>query len=242
MSARARKRPPSVVITGASQGIGAAVAACFAREVQGVRLALLARNANNLRKIATACRRLGAEADVVPCDASDEASVAAAAHTVLGAGGAPDVLVNNAGRFAGASFLEITTEAFDSLVRDNLRSVFLVSKAFVPAMAKRGSGHVFNMSSIAGLQAYPAGAGYCAAKFGVTGLSAVMRRELRENGVQVTTVFPGATWTPSWAGSGFGPERMMPAESIAKAIVDAWRLGPAAVVEDIVLRPPGGDL
>jgi short-subunit dehydrogenase len=69
-----------------------------------------------------------------------------------------------------------------------------------------------------------------------------MRRELREKSIQVTTVFPGATWTPSWKGSGFSAERMMPAAGVARAIVEAWRLGPLTVVEDLVLRPPGGDL
>lgn len=244
MAATRQRKPsaPVVVITGASQGIGAAVATAFAAGARGARIALLARNERKLKQVARAIERRGAKALVVVCDATDESSVAAAARSVADAFGAADALVNNAGRFAGAPFLEMSVKDFDALVTDNLRSVFLVSKAFVPAMAARGRGHVFNMSSIAGLQAYPNGAGYGAAKHGVAGLSAVMRRELRERGVQVTTVFPGATWTPSWEGSGMPAARMMPAAGVAQAIVDAWRLGPATVVEELVLRPPGGDL
>jgi len=233
---------PVVVVTGASQGIGAAVARAFAGAVPAVRLVLLARSATNLAQVAAACTAAGAAVAVVRCDVTDEAAVGSAAATVQARFGTADVLVNNAGRFTGRPFLDMPAAEFDALVATNLRSVFLVSRAFVPAMAERGRGHVFNMSSVAGREAYPNGAGYCAAKFGVAGLSAVMRRELRARGVVVTTIYPGATWTPSWEGAGVSRERMMPAESVARAIVDAWRLGPDAVVEEIVLRPKDGDV
>ncbi|MBE2212440.1 MAG: SDR family oxidoreductase [Opitutaceae bacterium] len=233
---------PTIVITGASQGIGAAIAREFAREVRGVRLALIARNARNLARVAAACAKLGAKARTFVCDVTDPAAVAAAAAAVDRALGTAEVLVNNAGAFAPRPFLEETVEGFDAMVAANLRSAFLISRAFVPAMARRGCGHVFMMSSIAGLDPYPQATAYCAAKFGVTGLGAVMRRELRAQGVRVTTLYPGATWTPSWEKSGVKPERLMPARSIARAVVEAWRLGPDAVVEDIVLRPPLGDV
>ena len=128
------------------------------------------------------------------------------------------------------------------MIAANLRSTFLVTRALVPAMAARGRGDVFNLSSVAGLLAYPGGAGYCAAKFGVTGLSKVMRAELRGKGVRVCTVYPGATVSPAWAGSGIAPARMMPAEDVARAFLDVWRLSRRTVVEEIVLRPQGGDV
>lgn len=156
--------------------------------------------------------------------------------------GAVDVLINNAGKFSGASFLAMGIDEFDAQIATNLRSVFLVSKAFVPGMVKRRRGDVFNLSSIAGLQAYPNGTAYSAAKYGVTGLSAVMRAELKDKGVRVCCVHPGATWTPSWSGSGIKKARLMPAEDIARAILDVYRLGPNTVVETIVLRPQLGDI
>ncbi|MBL9213942.1 MAG: SDR family oxidoreductase [Opitutaceae bacterium] len=233
---------PVVLVTGASQGIGAEVARLFAREVRGARLALVARNGRNLSAVARACARAGAEAEVFRCDVADAGQVEALRRAVTARFGAVDVLVNNAGRFAGGPFLRLTVADFDAQVAANLRSVFLVSRAFVPGMARRRRGDVFNLSSIAGLQAYPNGAAYCAAKFGVTGLTQVMRAELRDRGVRVCAVHPGATWTPSWHGSGFRPERMMPAGDIARAILAAYRLDRRTVVEEIVLRPQRGDV
>jgi NAD(P)-dependent dehydrogenase (short-subunit alcohol dehydrogenase family) len=232
----------TVVITGASQGIGSAIAKLFAKEVRGVRLALVARNKANLNNIARICVKSGATVEVYPCDVSDEDAVAAMGRAVVGRFGPPDVLVNNAGKFSGASFLETTLADFDAQIAANLRSVFLVSKAFAPSMVKRKCGDIFNMSSIAGRQAYPNGTAYCAAKYGVTGLSGVMRAELKESGVRVCCIHPGATWTPSWSASGVKEQRIMPAEDVARAILEIHRLGPRTVVEEIVLRPLLGDV
>ncbi len=241
---------PVVLITGASQGIGAAIAKVFAKEIHGARLALIARSGKNLRTVARACLKLGsstglragAAVENFPCDVSDEAAVAAMAKAVTKRFGAVDVLINNAGKFLGTPFLKMRTADFDAQIAANLRSVFLVSQAFVPAMVKRGRGDVFNMSSIAGLQAYPNGAAYCAAKFGVTGLTKVMRAELKDRGVRVCCIHPGATFSPSWAGSGVKPERIMPAEDIARTILAIYLLSRRTVVEEIVLRPQLGDV
>ncbi len=233
---------PVVVITGASQGIGAAIARVFAAKVRGVRLALVARSESRLRRVARECVRLGADAQPFACDLTDEAAVAAMAAAVLRRWRRVDVLVNNAGSFRSAPFLKMSIAEFDGLVSANLRSVFLVSRAFCPAMARRGRGDVFNMSSIAGLSAYPGGAGYCAAKFGVAGLSKVMRAELKDRGIRVCCVYPGATHSPSWRGSGVPAGRMMPASDVARAFLDVYRMSRRTVVEEIVLRPIKGDV
>jgi len=238
-----KTRPvPVVVITGASQGIGSAIARLFATEMPGVRLALVARNAANLKNVARICAKSGATVEIFPCDVCDENAVAAMAGAVTGRFGPPDILVNNAGKFAGASFLDTKLADFDAQIAANLRSVFLVSKAFVPGMVRRKQGDIFNMSSIAGRQPYPNGTAYCAAKYGVTGLSAVMRAELKEKGVRVCCVHPGATWTPSWSSSGVQEQRLMPAQDIARAILEIHRLSRRTVVEEIVLRPLLGDI
>jgi NADP-dependent 3-hydroxy acid dehydrogenase YdfG len=233
---------PVVLITGASQGIGEAIARVFAQELPGVQLALVARNKQNLALVAKACIKLGAVAESFACDVSDEISVRLMADEVTKRFGAVDVLINNAGQFAAAPFIETSAADFDRMIAVNLRSVFLVSRAFVPAMVKRGRGDVFNMSSIAGLVPFAGDAGYCAAKFGVTGLSKVMRAELKDKGVRVCCVYPGATASPSWKGSGMSEARMMPAEDVARAFLDIYRLSRHTVVEEIILRPQQGDL
>ena len=233
---------PVVLITGASQGIGAAIARVFAREIPGVRLALVARSEKNLRAVARACAPLGAKAEVFPCDVSDEAAVLALAAAVRKRFGTLDVLVNNAGIFTSAPFEKTTTADFDRMLAVNLRSVFLVSKAFVPAMARRRRGDVFNMSSVAGLRVFHGDAAYCASKFAVAGFSKVMRLELQDRGVRVCCVYPGATASPTWKGSGVAADRMMPAEDVARAFFDIYRLTRRTVVEEITLRPQRGDL
>jgi NAD(P)-dependent dehydrogenase (short-subunit alcohol dehydrogenase family) len=235
-------KSPVVLITGASQGIGAAIAKTFAKEVKGARLALVARNVRGLQATAKACGKLGARAEVFECDVSNEASVALMAASVRQSFGPPDVVINNAGAFTMAPFVETKVDEFDRMIAVNLRSAFLVSQAFLPAMLKRKSGDIFFMSSIAGLGAYPNAAAYCAAKFGVTGLAKVLRAETKAHGVRVCCVHPGATWSPSWEQSGVKPERIMPAEDIARALLDVYRLSRRTVVEEMVLRPQLGDV
>jgi NADP-dependent 3-hydroxy acid dehydrogenase YdfG len=109
-------------------------------------------------------------------------------------------------------------------------------------MTRRRHGDIFFTSSIAGLGAYPNAAGYCAAKFGVTGLAKVLRAETNDSGIRVCCMHPGATWSPSWSKSGVKPERIMPAEDIARAFLDVYRLTRRTVVEEIILRPQLGDL
>jgi len=238
----AGKLEPVILITGASQGIGAAIARTFAVELPGVRLALVARNEKNLRATARECLKLGAAVEIFPCDVTREKPVAAMARAVTKHFGPVDVLINNAGAFVMAPFVKTSVAAFDDMIATNLRSAFLVTHAFLPAMVKRKRGDVFFMSSIAGLGAYPQAAAYCAAKFGVTGLAQVLRAETKAAGIRVCCVHPGATWSPSWSKSGVKPARIMPAEDIARAILDVSRLSRRTVVEEIVLRPQLGDL
>jgi NADP-dependent 3-hydroxy acid dehydrogenase YdfG len=109
-------------------------------------------------------------------------------------------------------------------------------------MIAQQSGHIFNMCSIASLQAYNNGGAYSISKFALAGFSKNLREEMKQHGIKVTTVYPGAAFTDSWAGSGVDPQRIMEASDIAEMIYTASRLSPQACVEDILLRPQLGDL
>ena len=246
---------PTVVITGASQGIGATVAEAFASEAdpaeislatagrgQAVRVALVSRSKNKLERVAARCRERGAEADVFPCDVTDDEAVSRTSGEILERWGAPDVLVNNAGAFQPGTLEETTPAAFREQIEVNLTSAFLVTRAFLAPMKARGRGHLFYMASVASIKAYPGGAAYGAAKHGLLGLARVVREETKEAGLRVTTLLPGATFTPSWEGTDLPEERFMSPTDVAQAVLDVYRLSSRTVVEEVVLRPQLGDV
>ena len=109
-------------------------------------------------------------------------------------------------------------------------------------MIEKKSGHIFNMSSIAGLKAYPNGGSYSISKFALRGFSINLRDELKRYNIKVTTVFPGAAYTDSWAASGLERKRFMEASDIAKIVYAASQLSAQACVEEIILRPQWGDI
>jgi len=231
----------NVVVTGASQGIGRAIAEAFAAR-DSAHLALVARTDAKLEAVAASCREHGGTPLVVPTDVTDDAAVATMADTVHDAWGPPDVLVNNAGAFTYAPLNELTLEGFRDQIDVNLTGAFAVTKAFLPSMRERGTGHLFFMGSVASLMAYPGNAGYCAAKHGLRGLARVVRAETKDEGLRVTTVLPGATDTPTWAGADLPSERLMAPEDVAQAVVDAAHLSDRTVLEELLLRPQEGDV
>lgn len=153
----------------------------------------------------------------------------------------PDVLVNNAGSFAGANVHDEEDGALETMIETNLYSAYHLTRIIVPEMMKKKSGHIFNISSIAGLKAYPGGVSYSISKFALRGFSINLREELKTYNIKVTTVFPGAAHTDSWSGQ-IDPERIMETEDVAKMIHAAFQLSPQACVEEIIIRPQLGDL
>ncbi len=156
--------------------------------------------------------------------------------------GSPDVLVNNAGSFAGSNVHNEEDGALEEMIETNVYSAYHLTRAIVPAMIEKKSGHIFNMSSIAGLKAYPNGGSYSISKFAMRGFSINLRDELKPYNIKVTTVFPGAAYTDSWSSSGIERKRFMEASDIAKMVYAASQLSPTACVEEIILRPQLGDI
>ena len=229
------------VITGASQGMGRAIAEAFAQDGD-VQLALVARNKDNLKQVAKQCESLGAEAAIFPCDVTSELEVGNMVKGVMEKWGTPDVLINNAGVFQPGSLLETSLASFKNQLDVNLTSAFMVTLGFLKPMIDKGAGTIFYMGSVASIKAYAGGAAYCTAKHGLLGLARSVREETRDKGIRVTVLLPGATLTPSWDGVDLPEERFMPATDIAKAVRDIYLMSDRTVVEEVVLRPQEGDI
>ena len=244
LSTRASRRAPLVLVTGASQGLGEALALAYARRHRGVRLALVARNAGNLERVAACCEKLGASAHGFVCDLTDEAALARlpAAVAKRFRGAAPDIVVNNAGRFTPATFADTPPGLFDEMISANLRSAYLVTRAFLPALQKRASGDFVFISSICGKRGLAGCAAYTAAKHGLSGLAAALRAETEGTGLRVLAIHPGAIDTPIWKNSAVPRTRLMSAAGVADAVVALTALPADTVADDILLRPASGDL
>ncbi|MEI6150930.1 MAG: SDR family oxidoreductase [Chitinophagia bacterium] len=230
-----------VVITGASQGIGYAVAEAFAAE--GHTLCIGSKTASRLKEAAENLQKKYPAATIhsKQADLSKLTECEAFGNWCLSLG-TPSILINNAGFFLPGNLLEEEQGVLESQIGANLYSAYYTSRAIIPTMIKAGRGHIFNICSIASLQAYAQGGSYSISKFALDGFSKNLRLELKDKGIKVTGVYPGATFTNSWAGSGVEPSRIMEAQDIAKMILAATQLSPQAVVEDIVMRPLLGDV
>jgi short-subunit dehydrogenase len=236
----------NIVITGASQGIGEAIARAFARagipNTDPVRLSLIARNKRRLEKVAAECRMLGADVDVYTCDVTNEEAVRQSAEIIEVCAGAPDLLVNNAGSFEPGGILETDSALFKRQIDINLTSAFLVTSAFLPGMIARKEGHVIFLGSVASIKGYPGGVAYCASKHGLLGLARALREETRDRGIRVTTLLPGATRTQTWDGTSLPDSRFMKATDVAMAVLAAHEMSGRTVVEEMILRPQEGDI
>ena len=183
----------TAVVTGASRGIGAGIAAALTSD--GVRVVMLARNESRLNE---AARRLKGSI-AIACDVSDPKSVEKAAKQIRSdLGGAPDILINNAGIFGVSIVEETTTDFFAQTINTNLVGPFRLIRAFLGDMKKRKSGHIVTIGSIADRSIFTGNAAYSAAKFGLRAVHEVLRAELRETGVRASLISPAATDTEIW--------------------------------------------
>lgn len=232
----------NIVITGASKGIGKAIAEKFA--AKGYDIFLCARNEDSLGELATTLQSQFTTIRVryQSCDVSVKADVRQFADWILSEAGHVDVLVNNAGSYTPGNVHDEPDGALEHLMATNVYSAYHLSRYLLPSMMERKAGHIFNICSIASLKAYPGGGSYSITKYALAGLSANLRDELKHFDVKVTSVFPGAVWTASWDQSGLSPDRLMKASDIAELIFTATRLSPQACVEEMVIRPQYGDL
>ncbi len=231
-----------IIITGATKGIGRAIAEKFAAE--GFDLAICSRNDDDLSNFKKELQAKHPSIEVLTkrADLSRKAEVLAFAGFVKKQWSEFDVLVNNAGLFIPGEISKEEDGALEQMIETNLYSAYHLTRALLPTMLGKGSGHIFNMCSIASQIAYPNGGSYSISKFALLGFSKVLREEMKDKGIKVTSILPGATWSASWDGVDLPESRLMQANDIAIAVWSAWTMGPSAVVEDVVIRPQLGDL
>ncbi|MEO6489582.1 MAG: SDR family oxidoreductase [Ferruginibacter sp.] len=231
----------NVVITGGSKGIGKAIALRYASA--GNNLFLCARNADKLQEAASEIQKQypAVKIKIKAVDLSDKNQVLAFADWCLHHA-VPDIIVNNAGVYFPGNTIDEPENSLETMMNSNLYSAYHLTRKLVPAMIKKGSGHIFNMCSVASLQAYNGGGGYSISKFALWGFTQNLRHELKAHNIKVTAVFPGAVLTESWAGFDNSSNRIMVPHDVAEMIFAASTLSPQSVVEDIILRPQLGDL
>src|SRR5215213_938694 len=230
--------PSTVLITGATQGIGRATAVAFGRA--GYKVGVVARTAPKIDVLVTELRAEGIEAAGAVADVADPEAVRTAVARVVEQLGEIGVLVNNAGVLIARPFEELTLDDWDVTMATNLRSLYLVTREVLPGMRRRGEGTIINVASLAGRNGFAGGTAYTASKHAVLGFARSLMLEVRKEGVRVITVCPGSVDTGMLRDQPMlkaDPDRILRAEDVAQAILDTVRLPGRALVSEIDLRP-----
>jgi short-subunit dehydrogenase len=233
---------PNIVITGATKGIGKAIAEIFVKN--GANVCVCSRSETNLKQLHDELKKLNPASEIHyrATDVSKKEEVMAFGEFVKSHFNKVDVLVNNAGVFLGGQMTDEKDGQMEFMMNVNFYSAYHLTRALLPVMLPNKSGYIFNICSIASFMAYPHGGAYSVSKFALHGFSKSLREEMKPHNIKVSSVMPGATLTHSWEGVDLPEARFMPAEDVAKIIYSAYTLSDRTVIEDIVLRPQLGDI
>jgi 3-oxoacyl-[acyl-carrier protein] reductase len=227
------------VVSGGGSGLGREIALELAR--RGHPLLLLGRRKEPIWATLAAA---GGDGSASRCDVRDAEQVEIAVEATLEVWGAPAIVVPAAGIASIQSIEETSPREFADTLATNLGGAFHLIRGFLPAMKEAGSGLIVPILSVAARRAFPGWSAYCASKWGLAGLVAALREEVKGTGVRVTALYPGATDTPIWEGMPGTWDRaaMVPPREVARALGCALDADPAALVEEIHLGPAGGAL
>jgi len=226
------------VVTGATAGIGRAIA--FALGRAGARLAICARRAPNLDATLRELKAAGIDAVGMPCDVSNPVHVTTFARFVSLERGPARVLVNNAGLAHFKPLAALTLDEWDEMMAVNVRSLYLVTRAFLAGMSDAGGGTIVNVASLAGKNGIEGGTGYCASKHAVLGFSKSLMLEVRKQLVRVVAICPGSVDT------GFGDrvsrprtnrDRVLQPDDVAQAVLATLTAAERAMVSELDIRP-----
>lgn len=228
------------LITGASAGIGRAIARAFLGE--GADLVVVARREERLAELAAEAEALGRVCVVVAGDAREEETATRALQAALERLGRLDILVNNTGMGIYKRLEETSLADYDQMMSTNMRSTFVFTRHVVPAMLRRGSGTIITVSSMAGVMGFPGEAVYCATKFAQIGFTQALDRELRPKGIKVGAICPGGVKTEFAIGTGRTEEgvaesEMLEAEDVAAAALLMATQRSGSRIMEIRMRP-----
>lgn len=224
------------VITGAGRGIGAAIAETLSG--LGARTVLCGRTRAALEATCTAIHNHGGQSTVMECDVTDLRSVGSVAERVDRTFGKLDILVNNAGIGGGLGPLhQLSPDVWEQVMNTNLRGVYYCIRSFAPLMIRARTGHIINISSLAGKNALPNGAAYSASKWGLNGLTYSVAEELRVHNIRVSVICPGSVSTEFSPHAGKNAEKMLQSADVAHAVAMVVTQAPQSFASEILLRP-----
>ena len=227
----------NIVITGATKGIGKAIAEKFAAD--GHHFIVCARNLSDLEKVKSdfISNFPQSSMDIYACDISKKEQLKNFIDFIHSKFSKVDVLVNNAGQFINAEILQEEDEVFENTMSTNVSAVYYLCKAIGKEMKKNSDGYIFNIGSIAGLEPFVNCGAYTVSKFALHGLTKVLREELKNFGVKVCLVIPGATYTSSWQGTDLPKDRFVNPKDVAELIYVSTKLSKGALAEELHIQP-----
>ena len=224
------------LVTGAGTGIGKAIAVALAQAGAGV--VVCGRTPRNIEAVERQLMELGADALAVPCDVRKAMLVDTLVRTTVQHFGRLDTLINNAGIMQVTPLESTDEELWDTIVETNLKGSYLVTRSALKYL-KEAHGHIVNISSVAGREAFAGSTAYCASKWGLMGFTNALRKEVRPHGVRVSSVLPGAVDTPLWddVSGDWQRSTMLQPDTVARAVIDLLSQPPGASVDEVVLTP-----
>jgi 3-oxoacyl-[acyl-carrier protein] reductase len=223
------------LVTGASRGIGLAIAQRLGR--MGARVSICARDPARLDEATSRLRNEGIETFAAEIDVTRPDQVTSLVRATEQKFGPIDILVNNAGTGAFGPFQEFGEEEWNRVLDTNLKAAFLLSRAVAPQMIRRQTGHIINISSLAGKNTFAGGAIYCASKWGLMGLTGAMAEDLRAHGIRVSAICPGSVATEFPGRGGKNAEKILQPEDVAHAVAALVTQSDGSFISEVHLRP-----
>ena len=231
----------NIVVSGGTKGIGRAIIEIFAQN--GYTVFTCARNQDELNVLQEHIEwKYNVKCYTFKADVSLKNEVMAFGNFILKTVDKIDILVNNAGYFVPGDIHSEEDGVLESMIETNLYSAYYLTRSVIHNMISNHSGQIFNICSIASITAYDNGGSYSISKYAMYGMTRNLREEMKDKGIKVTAILPGATLSASWEGVDVPKERLAKASDVADVIWSASQLSNQAVVEEIIVRPQLGDL